>query len=60
MVLGPQFAALAELDCTTPPPLRPTGNQEGSTVWSSEELTTAKLPLRFKFVANGHRSSPNT
>ncbi|PRW21071.1 glycerophosphodiesterase GDE1 isoform A [Chlorella sorokiniana] len=36
------------------------GNQEGSTVWRSDELTATKLPLRFKFVGNGHRSSPNT
>jgi len=36
------------------------GNQDGSTVWRSDELAAAKLPLRLKFVANGHRSSPNT
>ena len=38
------------------------GNEEGSTTWRSEVLTlpAARLPLRWKFVANGHRSSPNT
>ena len=45
----------ADLPCE-----QPAGNQDGNTVWRSDELVATKLPLRFKFVANGHRSSPNT
>ncbi|GAB4820329.1 hypothetical protein N2152v2_007375 [Parachlorella kessleri] len=39
-----------------------TGNQEGNTTWRSPGITFAQeqFPLRFKLVANGHRSSPNT
>ena len=29
-------------------------------MWCSGPLTAVTLPLRFKLVANGHRSSPNT
>lgn len=29
-------------------------------MWRSGPLPVRKLPLRIKFVANGHRSSPNT
>lgn len=38
------------------------GNVEGGTTWRSDLLAIPanKMPLRFKFVANGHRSSPNT
>ncbi len=40
----------------------PAGNVEGTTTWCSGPFSIAAkcLPLRFKFVANGHRSSPNT
>ena len=44
------------------PPASRAGYEEGSTFWTSPQLSIPvnKLPLRIKFVANGHRSSPNT
>ncbi|KAL4420635.1 hypothetical protein ABPG75_010291 [Micractinium tetrahymenae] len=38
------------------------GNHEGTTTWRSPQLSipASRMPLRLKFVANGHRSSPNT
>lgn len=40
----------------------PAGNHDGSTTWRSPQLSipASRMPLRLKFVANGHRSSPNT
>lgn len=40
----------------------PAGSAEGNTTWRSPQLLYAQeqFPLRFRLVANGHRSSPNT
>eukprot|EP00887_Chlorella_sp_A99_P007166 scaffold2.g7166.t1 len=51
-----------DLACSLGLSYEETGSNGGdSTLWSAAvELAPGQLPLRFKCVANGHRSSPNT